>query len=580
MIHRRRPYLAAILFGVSAALTAGCRPPAPSGPDPAPPTADAGPTEPEWFEDVTDQVGIDFHQDPGPLGHYFMPEIIGSGGALFDFDGDGLLDVLLLQSGGPQSGSKNKLCKQLRDGRFQDVSAGSGLDFAGWSCGVAVGDVNNDGWPDVLITQYGGVKLFLNHHGDGTFTDVTKEAGLDAPGWCTSAAFFDYDRDGRLDLVVVRYLDYEPSIACPGPGGSVEYCNPNTFKGLAAVLYHNVTGSDRRPRFEDVTGPSGLGRLPGPGLGVLCADFNGDGWPDIFVANDGKPNHLWINQKNGTFREEAVRRGVAYNGMGAAQAGMGVALGDVDGDGMEDLFVTHLGSETNALWMQGPRGLFRDRTGAAGLAQPSWRATGFGTALADFNLDGALDAVVLNGRVTVGPTAAAASYGLGPHWSKYAERNQLFTGDGAGHFRELSPSQSVLCGSPNMGRGLTVGDVNGDGAPDLLTTTIGGKARLLRNRAPNRGHWLAVRALYPDPDRDAVGAVVTVWSGDRHWIRRADPCSGFLCSGDPRALFGLGKAETVDRIEVLWPNGTQEQFPGGPVDRVLELRQTKGAKKP
>jgi hypothetical protein len=552
-----------------ALLNSACQRP----PPPAP--ADAEPTDPGWFEDVTDKVGLDFVHDAGPTdGSYFMPQIIGSGAVLFDFNNDGRLDILLLQNGGPNSSSKNKLYQQLADGRFKDVSAGSGLDFAGYNMGAAVGDVDNDGWADLLITQYGGVKLLLNNR-DGTFKDVTKDAGLDVLGWCTSAAFFDYDRDGRLDLVIVRYLDYDPSVSCTASSGTTDYCNPKSFKGMTAVLYHNV-GTPGRPRFEDVTAASGLGRLPGPGLGVICADFDGDGWPDIFIADDGQPNRLWINQKNGTFKEEAVKRGVAYNGMGLAQAGMGVALGDADGDGLEDLFVTHLGEETNALWLQGPRGLFRDLTGASGaLAAPRLRGTGFGTVMADFDLDGALDIVVANGHVRRGNSAADAAE-LGPYWSSYAERNQLFAGDGKGRFRDLSAAQPELCGRPNVGRGLVVGDVDGDGAPDLLVTTAGGRARLLLNRAPNRGHWLAVRPLNPAPGRDAAGAVVTVRAGDRRWLRRADPSGGYLCSGDPRALFGLGSASAVDEVEVLWPDGSREEFDGGPADRALELHKGQG----
>jgi enediyne biosynthesis protein E4 len=530
--------------------------------------------DPGWFEDVTDKVGLDFVHDAGPTdGSYFMPQIIGSGAALFDFNNDGRLDILLLQNGGPNSLSKNKLYQQLPDGHFKDVSAGSGLDFAGYNMGAAVGDIDNDGWADVLVTQYGGVKLLLNNR-DGTFKDVTKEAGLNALGWCASAAFFDYDRDGRLDLVIVRYLDYDPSVSCTASSGTSDYCNPKSFKGMTAVLYHNV-GTQGRPRFEDVTAASGLGRLPGPGLGVICADFNGDGWPDVFVANDGQPNFLWINQKNGTFIEEAVKRGVAYNGMGLAQAGMGVALGDADGDGLEDLFVTHLGEETNALWVQGPRGLFRDLTGASGLAAPRLRGTGFGTVMADFDLDGALDIAVVNGHVHRGKSAADAAE-VGPYWSAYAERNQLFAGDGKGRFRDLSAAQPALCGRSNVGRGLVVGDVDGDGAPDLLVTTAGGRARLLLNRALGRGHWLAVRPLMQVPGRDATGAVVTVRAGGRSWLHRADPAGGYLCSGDPRALFGLGAASAVDGIDVLWPDGSREAFDGGPADREMELRKGTG----
>ena len=248
-----------------------------------------------------------------------MPQQVGSGAAFLDFNNDGRLDIYLLQNGGPDSSSRNRLFMQTPDGHFQDVSRGSGLDIAGYNMGVAVGDINNDGWPDILVTQYGGVRLFLNR-GDGTFADITAEAGLTNPGWGASAAFFDFDRDGLLDLVVVNYVDYDPTWPCTGPYGKPDYCAPKTFKGRVSRLFRNVSEKGGKTvRFEDVTVASGLGSVLGPGLGVICADFDGDGWPDIFIANDGAPNRLWINQHDVTFKEEAVRRGGAYNAM--AQAG-------------------------------------------------------------------------------------------------------------------------------------------------------------------------------------------------------------------------------------------------------------------
>jgi hypothetical protein len=559
-----------------AGLAVGCRRPRP--PDShAPP-----PAGPPWFEDVTERVGLDFVHDPGPLDdRYFMPQQVGSGAALFDFDGDGRLDVLLLQNGGP-AGQKNRLYRQRPDGTFQDVSAGSGLDFAGHNMGVAVGDVNNDGRPDVLITQYGGVKLFLNE-GGGKFTDVTKEAGLSNPSWGTSAAFFDYDRDGWLDLVVVNYVDYDPTWPCTRPDGQRDYCSPKTFRGRVTRLFHNTGGrlaagkegaTPPRVRFEDVTGPSGMGRLPGPGLGVAVADFDGDGWPDVFVANDGAANHLWVNQRDGTFKEEAVQRGVAYNGMGQAQAGMGIALGDVDGDGLFDLFVTHLTEETHTLWKQGPRGLFQDHTAPAGLIASAWRGTGFGTLLADFDHDGALDLALANGRVAA--RTAVEDGSLGPFWSHYGDRNQLFAGDGRGHFKDVSAQNAPLCGHWNVGRGLVRGDVDGDGAQDLLVTAIGGRARLYRNVAPKRGHWLTVRAFDPGLKRDAYGAEVRVVAGARTRAAWLHPAESYLCSSEPVSHFGLGQADRVESVEVTWPDGTRETFPGGAADRRVEIRKGKG----
>jgi hypothetical protein len=544
------------------------------------------PEAPPWFVDVTEEVGLNFVHDVGsrPTEQYFMPQMVGSGAALFDFDNDGRLDLYLVQNAGPDSTSTNRLYRQTADGRFVDVSKGSGLDITGYGMGVAVGDVNNDGWPDVFVTEYGRVRLFLNNHGDGTFTDVTREAGLDNPLWGTSAAFVDYDRDGWLDLVIVNYVDFVPGRKCTGRDSSDDYCGPSAFTGKVTKLYHNLgrRAGDREDsvRFEDVTLASGLGKSPGPGLGVICADFNGDRWPDILVANDSKPNHLWINQKNGTFKEEAVARGVACNSMGQAEANMGIALGDVDGDGLLDLFVTHLNDEKHRLWKQGPkRGEFHDETVAAGLTRPDWNGTGFGTVLIDFDHDGALDLALVNGRVRRDKgfiPAAATVAALGPWWSKYADRSQLFENTGTGRFRDISRHNQAFCGTPMVGRGLAWGDVDGDGAVDLVATNVAGRARLYRNVAPKRGHWLMVRALDPALHRDAYGAEITVRAGERRWLGLVNPGASYLCSNDPRAHFGLGPAAAVDGVNVVWPDGTEESFPGCPADRVVVLRKGEG----
>jgi hypothetical protein len=538
------------------------------------------PKDPPWFVDITEASGLRFIHDAGPVGHYFMPQAIGSGAALFDFDNDGRLDVYLLQNGGPNSCSTNRLFRQGNDGRFIDVSKGSGLDVAGYGMGVAIGDVNNDGWPDVLVTEYGGIRLFLNN-GNGTFSDVTKEAGLDNPLWSTSASFVDYDRDGWLDLVVINYVDYDPARPCASAGGQPDFCPPRQFEGTVTKLYHNLGIGKARsaegtgaPRFEDVTLKAGLARIPGPGLGVVCADFNGDHWPDIFIANDGKPNRLWINQHDGTFKDEAVVRGLAYNALGQAEAGMGVALGDVDGDGEFDVFVTHLTEEMNTLWRQGPKGVFHDRTAAAGLANCRLRGTGFGTLLADFNQDGALDLAVVNGRVSrdeTVPVMPGESF-----WSRYVERNQLFLNDGTGRFRDISLQNPAFCGKTRVARGLACGDLDGDGALDLLVTNVAGPARLYRNVAPGRGHWLLVRAFDPALHRDAYGAEITLQVDGRRLMRWVNPASSFLCSNDPRAHFGLGRADRVDAIQVVWPDGVEESFPGCAADQVVVLCKGKG----
>jgi len=554
---------------------AGCGRSATSGPE--------GAAGPHWFADVTQEVGLDFVHDVGPRPpeEYDMPQTVGSGAALFDFDGDGRLDLYLLNNGGPR-GRPNQLFQQRPDGTFQNVSNGSGLDFSGYCMGVAVGDVDNDGRPDVLVTEDGGVRLFLNR-GNGKFIDVTKGAGLDNPGWATSAAFFDYNRDGWLDLVVANYLDYVPTRKCTGIDGARDYCGPSAFSGQVTRIYRNC-GRRAHPeappvRFEDVTVTAGLAGAPGPGLGVLCADFTGDGWPDVLIANDGKPNHLWVNQRDGTFKEEAARRGIAANGMGQAEANMGIALGDVDRDGLFDVFITHLSDERHRLWKQGPRGQFRDQSVAAGLTALAWNGTAFGTVLADFDHDGAVDLAIVNGHVRrlrdVQPDKAVLA-ALGPFWARYADRHQLFANEGAGRFRDVSPQNAPFCSAPSIGRGLAWGDVNNDGAIDLVVTSVAGPARLFRNVAPKQGHWLMVRAIDPGLNRDAFGAEVTVVAGTQRWLGLINSGSSYLCSNDPRAHFGLGPEARVDALRVLWPDGTEETFAGRPADCVVVLRKGEG----
>jgi hypothetical protein len=560
--------------GLAALLIVGCRTPQP--------TSTEEPTGPTWFTDVTDDVGLTFVHDAGPVGTYFMPQLMGSGAALLDFDNDGLLDIYLVQNGGPASRSTNRLFRQGKDGRFTDVSSGSGLDVSGYGMGVAIGDVNNDGFPDVFLTEYGRVRLFLNN-GDGkSFTDITKEAGLDHLQWGTSASFVDFDRDGWLDLVYVSYVDYDPSRPCPGQGGQRDYCHPSVYGGTLPKLYRNcgrLTGPGAPPhgvRFEDVTLRSGLAQIPGPGLGVVCADFNGDHWPDIFIANDSQANRLWINQQNGTFKEEAVQRGIAYDGMGQPQANMGVALGDVYGEGLFDVLVTHLPEEKHTLWKQGPRGMFRDQTVAARLGSARYRGTGFGTVLADFDNDGALDLAVVNGRVSRGSPADLPA--LDPFWRPYAERNQLFANEGKGRFRDITRDNAPFCGTPSVARGLACGDFGNRGALDLLVTSVAGPARLYRNAVPQRGHFLVVRAIDPELRRDAYGAEIALYAGDRRWLRWINPGSSYLCSNDPRAHFGLGTVERVDRIEITWPDGKTEVFEAGAVDQHIVLAKGKGPK--
>lgn len=530
------------------------------------------PVEPAWFEDVTAKLGIDFVHEAGPVSDpYFMPLIMGSGVAALDFNNDGRIDLLFLQNGGPNSKATNRLYRQLPDGTFKDVTAGSGIDFAGWNMGVAVGDVNNDGWLDLVITQYGGIKLLLGD-GTGKFRDATQEAGLANPGWGASACFVDYDRDGWLDLMVVNYLEFVPGTRCEGVAGQPDFCHPKTFSGTPARLFRNRSGESggKQVRFQDVSLSSGIGKLPGRGLGVVALDINGDGWPDLFIANDGHANHLWINQRDGTFVEEAIFRGAALNGLGQVQANMGIAIGDFHGSGMFDLFVTHLTEETHTLWRQYERGRFQDVSASSGITQSRWRGTGFGTVAADFNNDGWLDIALANGRV------AALARSTGSFWQPYQEKSQIFRNNGRGVFRDISDANPALSGPAQVARGLAVADLDNDGGVDLVLTQIAGPVRVLRNVAPARGHWLRLKTFDAQRRRDTYGAEIRVYASGKTWLTLLNPGQSYLSSNDPRAHVGLDDVTTVDRIEVRWPDGSREEFAGGPTDREVIVQQGTG----
>ncbi len=543
-------------------------PPEPSTPDPAA----------QWFEDVTDRLGLGHtlhanHADP-----FFMPRMMSGGAVFFDYDNDDRLDVFFVPGGPSGAGTPGKLYHQKPDGTFEDTTTAAGLDMHGWGQGAAAGDINNDGHVDLFVTAYGTVWLYLNT-GAGTFREVARSAGVDNPKWGTSAAFVDYDRDGWLDLVIANYIEYNPTKMCAGSGGQVDFCGPSGFGGTATRVFRNLgkagLSTPAKVGFEDVTVRSGLASAKGPGLGVICADFDGDRWPDLFIANDGKPNHLWLNQQNGTFKEEALLRGVGHNSMGQAEANMGIALGDINNDGLFDLFVTHLSDETHRLWVQVKRGQFRDRTAQLGLGAGASRSTGFGTLLADFDHDGDEDLVLVNGLVKrsgqTPPQPAGDSF-----WHPYQERNLLFANDSTGNFVNISATNPVLTATAGVYRVVVVGDIDNDGAPDLLVTRVDGPARVYRNVAPNRGHWLKVRTLDPALNRDAYGAELTVRCGDRRWVRWMNPGYSYQCSNDPRAHVGLGRHDRVDGYDVLWPDGSAEQFPGGPVDQAVTLRKGTG----
>lgn len=527
------------------------------------------------FRDITDEVKLDFVHDPGVDGSYYMPESIGSGGGFLDYDNDGDLDIYLVN--GARRGAaepdrppiRNRLFRQADDGTFVDVTESSGLGDTGYGMGMAVGDIDNDGDLDVYVTNVGPDALYRNN-GDGTFSNLSKAAGIENPHWGTSALFFDFDLDGFLDIYVANYVALDTSIVCTDRAGRPDYCGPAGFRGAPDVLYRN----NGNGTFADVSVVSGIASGASKGLGVASADFNGDLYPDLYVANDGEANHLWINRGKGTFEDRALILGAAVNALGQAEAGMGIALNDIDNDADFDLFVTHLRGESNTFYRNAGIHGFQDDTSLAGLAGPSFPYTGFGTGFVDYDHDGDLDLAVVNGRVTRG--ALLTQTEPAGYWDSYAEPNLLFKNDGQGRFRDVSALAAAFARTVENSRGLALGDLDNDGDVDLLVTNEGGRARLLRNNGEEKGHWLMIRAVDPALRRDAIGAEVTVVVGEKRFHRLIAPGYSYLSSNDPRAHFGLGGATAVDQIQVQWPDGETETFLGVAADQIITLEKGHG----
>ncbi len=545
-------------------------------------TITSSPATAQGFRDVTAEAGIRFVHDAGDQGDLSLPEITGAGGGFFDADGDGDLDIYLLQGGrptdppGPRPDAPgNVLYLQGPDGRFTDASTASGTADTGYGMGLAAGDYDGDGRTDLFITNYGPDRLFRSL-GEGRFEDRTEAAGVAGSGWSSSAAWCDYDSDGRLDLYVTRYVANDPTKACTQQDGSRDYCSPQVFPGIHDLLYRNLGDG----RFEEVSLAAGLRTIHAPGLGVVCSDFDGDGRLDFYVANDGEANQLWLNQGDGTFADDAFLSGVALNDAGRPEAGMGIALGDLDQDLDLDLFITHVADETNTLYRfdDGGMGLtFADRTGPSGLGPPSMAMTGFGVAFVDLDLDGALDLVVANGRVQRKPALPGARGDA--FWSRFAEPNQVFRNLGVSDADALFADFDVagdFAGTLEVSRGLAFGDYDEDGDLDLLVVNAEGPARLYRNDFEREGTPLVVTPLYGS-GRPAFPTRVIATLGDgREVVRRADPGGSYLATNDPRAFFAVPRGTAVERFVAVWPDGVREAFPGTDGVRVT-LRRGEGA---
>ena len=538
----------------------------------------AGP--PQWFTDITTEVGLDFVHSAGADDQLHLPAVSAGGAALFDFDNDGDLDIYLtngnhvLPEERVEEGPRNHLYRRETDGRYTDVTAESGFGDTGYGMGVAVGDIDNDGDLDVYLANYGPDRLYLNQ--GGVFVDVASAAEIQVDGWSSSAGFFDFDRDGFLDLYVTRYVEYKPAKKCSGKDGRREFCGPRSFRPVHDILLHN----DGDGTFTDVSQAAGIASTAAAGLGLVCLDIDGDGWQDVYVANDAYPNQLWINQGAGesglvTFRDDSLIQGVAYNLHGQAQAGMGVLAEDLDGNGTFDLFLTHLMNEANTLYgnLGGAAG-FTDVSGRSGLGPSSMPFTGFGVAAFDAELDGDLDLFIANGKVNVAGPVTGASYP--PPWDTLPEPNLFYLNDGSGRFERLVEPVLTPSSGHQISRGVASGDIDGDGDVDLLVSNLMDRARLYRNDSPRRGQWLAVRAIDPQLHRDALGARVTLAMGTRRVSRHVSTSSGYLGSHSPWVHFGVGTVQTIDHIEVRWPDGRVEVFPRGATGRAVTLERGKG----
>jgi hypothetical protein len=449
--------------------------------------------------------------------------------------------------------------------QFTDVTARAGVALRAYGMGAAVGDYDGDGDLDLFVTSFGPETLFRNN-GDGTFTDVTATAGVSDPLWSTSAAFFDYDRDDDLDLFVANYLDFTVAgnKPCTDTAGARDYCGPRAYRPVPDRLYRNEGGG----RFTNVTERAGIARADGAGLGVATGDYNGDGWLDLYVANDATPNQLWINRRDGTFADEGLLSGSALNAAGNPEGSMGIASGDFDGDGDEDLFVTNIIGETFVLYQNEGRGTFVDARAATGLAAPTAASTGFGTDWFDYDNDGLLDLLVANGAVNV----IEAQRGQ-PR--PFRMRNQLFHNDGNARFSDATAAAGEAFAHPEISRGAAFGDVDNDGDVDAIVTTSGGPVRLFINEGNHAHGWLQVSLRQPGGNRFAVGARVGVErQGSATLWRRVRTDGSYLSATDVRLHFGLGTKRDIDSVVVQWPDGVQERWTAPVPNRAIVLERS------
>ena len=530
--------------------------------------------KPGKFVDVTNTVGINFLHKSSPTSKKYLPETMGAGVALFDYDNDGLLDIYLVngapiadpstpgtipKKNGPQYW--NRLYHQQKNGTFEDVTEKAGVAGDGYGMGVAVGDYDNDGREDLYVTQYGHNILYHNN-GNGTFTDVTAEAGVGGSGWSTSATWVDYDNDGRLDLVVLRYLawDFQDVWCGQHEPGHRAYCHPDLFKPITLLLYHNEDGK----HFREVSQQAGMAE-PGKGLGIAIADYDRDGFPDIFVANDSMQEFLFHNKRNGTFEQVGLETEVAVDGDGRTYAGMGVDFSDYNNDGWPDLVITDLGNEKYALYTNSRDGTFAYASYTSGLASISLLHSGWGVRLADYDNDGWKDLLIAQGHVL--DTIEIDNPAL-----RYKEPPALLRNTGRG-FVDVSKDSGIVFSERWAGRGLALGDIDNDGKLDAVITTNNGPAYALKNETETTNHWLMLKLVGSKSNRDGIGAAITMKTSAGTQYQTVTTSGSYCSASDVRAHFGLGADARVKNIEIRWPSGIVQHLSDVNADQILTVKE-------
>jgi hypothetical protein len=540
-----------------------------------PPSVFGTPTPTLGFHltDVTSTSRMQFKHHSGADGRKLLPETLGSGCAFLDYDGDGWQDILLI-NGMDWPGSKLmysplRLYRNNRDGTFSNVTRSAGLELQMYGMGVAVGDYNNDGFPDIFVSCVGQSRMFRNT-GKGTFVEVTKECGLKGhEGFSTSALWVDYDRDGLLDLFVCNYVRWSPEhdVFCSLDGVHKSYCTPEAYRGDTCWLFHNRGDGT----FEDVTSRSGIFDSSSKSLGVAMFDYDGDGWPDLLVANDTQPNKLYKNLGNGKFKDVAVEAGLAFSSDGKARAGMGVDTGDFERSGKAGVAITNFDNEMIGLYRSVKPGVFDDVSVAAGVGLSSKNSLGFGCAFLDVDLDGALDLAVANGHID--DTVRNIRGNIG-----YAQPPQLFLNDGGGKFRDVAAEVGGGFSLPKVGRGLAVGDFDRDGDLDLLMTTNNGQAYLYRNDVENGNRSVRFRLVGTKSNRDGIGAVMRIFYGGETQSRMVRGGSSYLSQSELPVTFGVGRRDRLERVTVEWPSGRAEEFKDLPAGKAYVCTEGAGIK--